>query len=162
MTEKNCKNSQVECATKVHPGLKAFFGYSLYKTGLLYRDIIETIHLSKFGISASESGILYILNEGNVINQLTLGHEIGIDKASIVKLIDKLEELKLVRRDVDSHDRRSKLVSLTAKGKLTVSKMSEIRTQIEEQMFTTFSKEDQKHLKRLVPQLLEVLMNVKD
>jgi DNA-binding MarR family transcriptional regulator len=161
MSEKNCKNSHVECATKVHPGLKAFFGYSLYKTGLLYRDIIETIHLSKFGISASESGILYILNEGNVINQLTLGHEIGIDKASIVKLIDKLEELKLVRRDVDSHDRRSKLVSLTAKGKLTVTKMSEIRIQIEERMFTTFSKEDQKHLKQLVPQLLEVLMNVK-
>lgn len=152
--------TKVDCATKVHPGLKVFFGYNLYKSGLIYREFLESTHLKKFNLSSAECGVLYILNTGTVINQLTIGHEMGIDKATIVKIIDRLEELKLVRRDVDPADRRSKIVSLTSKGKTTVEKIKTVRSEIEEKIFTYFSKEDQAHLRRLVPQLLEVLMNV--
>jgi MarR family transcriptional regulator for hemolysin len=155
------KNKLLECATKIHPGLKVFFGYNLYKAGILYRALMESNHLLKFGLSTAEGGILYILSTGSVINQLTLGHEMGIDKASIVKIVDNLENLKLVKREVDSSDRRSKLVSLTPKGKVTVEKIKNLRSELEEKVFSSFTKEDQLHLKRLVPQLLEVLMNEK-
>lgn len=155
------KVDEVCCETKVHPGLKIYFGYSLYKSGLLYKNLMESLHLQKYGLAASECGILYVLSTGCVVNQLSLGQELGIDKASIVKIIDNLENLKLVKRDVDPNDRRSKLVSLTTKGKTTLEKVRSVRSEIEEQVFTHFSKEDQAHLRRLVPQLLEVLMNVK-
>ena len=159
MTKK--KTKQVECATKIHPELKIFFGYSLHKSGLLYRNLVESCHLLKFGLATSECGILYILSAGKVVNQLTLGQELGIDKASIVKIIDKLEKLQLVRRDVDPSDRRSKIVSLTQKGKKTLDKVKSVRNELEDQVFSYFSKEDQNHMRRLVPQLLEVLINVK-
>lgn len=154
-------SKKVEFETKVHPGLKVFFGYNLYKSGLLYRYFLESTHLQKFNLSAAESGILYILSTGSVINQLTIGLEMGIDKASIVKIIDKLEKLKLVRREVDSSDRRSKLVSLTTKGKNTVEKIKTVKNFIEDQVFSSFNKDDQDHMRRLIPQLLEVLMNIK-
>lgn len=155
------KKTKESCTTKVHPGLKVFFGYNLYKSGLLYREFLESSHLQNFGLSAAESGILYILNTGSIINQLTLGHEMGIDKASIVKIIDKLEKLKFVKRNVDINDRRSKLVSITPKGKLTADKIKSIKSSIEDHVFSSFNKEDQAHMKRLIPQLLEVLMNAK-
>ena len=85
----------------------------------------------------------------------------GIDKATIVKMIDKLEKLKLVKRDVDPSDRRSKFVSLTAKGLTTLEKVRDIRNEIEEEVLGNFSKEDQAQLRRLVPELLEALLNVK-
>ncbi|MGZ3789509.1 MAG: MarR family winged helix-turn-helix transcriptional regulator [Bacteriovorax sp.] len=155
------KIDEVCCDTKVHPGLKIYFGYSLYKSGVLYKNLMESHHLQKYELAASECGILYVLSTGSVVNQLSLGLELGIDKASIVKIIDKLEGLKLVKRDVDPNDRRSKLVSLTSKGKTTLEQVRTMRSEVEEQVFAHFSKEDQAGLRRLVPELLEVLMNVK-
>lgn len=151
-----------EYETKVHPGLKAFFGYGLYKTGIILRSLMEDKHLYKHELAAPDCGILYVLNTGAIVNQLTLGQELGIDKATIVKIIDKLEKLKLVKRDVDPTDRRSKLVSLTAKGSAMLEKIRVIRCELEAEVFKQFTKEDEAHLRRLVPQLLEALMNVKN
>lgn len=124
--------------------------------------MMESKHLHKYDLTAPDCGILYVLHTGSVVNQLTLGQELGIDKATIVKLIDKLEGHKLVKRDVDPTDRRSKLVSLTAKGALIIEKVRLVRTKLETEIFQQFSKEDEAQLRRLVPQFLEALMNVKN
>jgi len=150
-----------EFETKVHPGLKVFFGYSLYKAGMIFRAMMEDKHLYKYELGAPDCGILYVLNTGAVLNQLTLGQELGIDKATIVKIIDKLENAKLVKRDVDPSDRRSKLVSLTPKGTQMLEKIRVARSEIETEVFEQFSKEDEAQLRRLIPQFLEALMNIK-
>lgn len=146
---------------KVHPGLKIFFGYNLYKSGLLLRDHIQSVQMEKFNLSAPESGILYLLSTDKTMNQLSLGQELGIDKASIVKIIDKLEKMKLVKRVVSSIDRRSKNISLTTKGKSMVEKVKSLRSKIEDDIFENFSREDKNHIRRLIPELLEVLINKK-
>lgn len=152
----------IECATKVHPGLRVFFGYNLFKAGMIFRSMMETKYLYKYQLAAPDCGILYILHTGVVINQLSLGQELGIDKATVVKIIDKLENAKLVKRDVDPADRRSKLVSLTPKGAQMLEKIKVMREEIEAGVFKQFTKEDEAHLRRLVPQFLEVLMNIKN
>lgn len=150
-----------ECETKVHPGLRVFFGYNLFKAGTIFRSMMETKYLFKYELAAADCGILYILSTGVVINQLSLGQELGIDKATVVKIIDKLENAKLVKRDVDPADRRSKLVSLTSKGAQMLEKIKVMREEIETEVFKQFSNEDEAQLRRLVPQFLEALMNVK-
>lgn len=155
------KKIDTDCETKVHPGLKVFFGYNLYKAGMIYRSLMESKHLHKYGLAAPECGILFVLSTGSQVNQLTLGQEMGIDKATIVKIIDKLEKIKLVKREVDPNDRRSKFVSLTPKGRATLEKVRDIRNEIEEEVLGAFSKEDQAQIRRLIPALLEVLLNVK-
>lgn len=150
------------CELKVHPGLKSFFGYSLHKSGLILRGMMENHPLLlENELSGLHCGILYILKTGAVANQLTLGTELGIDKATIVKIIDKLEDQKLVKRVVDPKDRRSKLVSLTEKGKKFLEKVRLMRSELEEKAFATFSKEDEAHLRRLAPLFLEAVMNLK-
>lgn len=151
-----------ELETKVHPGLKVFFGYSLYKAGMIFRAMMEDKHLYKYELAAPDCGILYVLSTGAVLNQLTLGQELGIDKATIVKIIDKLESAKLVKRDVDPTDRRSKLVSLTPKGAQMLEKIRVARSEVEAEVFKQFSKEDEAQLRRLIPQFLEALMNIKN
>ncbi len=150
-----------EHTSKVHQGLRVFFGYSLYKSGMLFRDLVDFHHVERFGLTAPECGILFVLSTSKAINQLSLGQELGIDKATIVKMIDKLENLNLVKREVDRADRRSRFVSLTTYGKNQLEKIKKVRNEIEEIFFAKFSSEDANHLKRLVPQMLEVLMNNK-
>ena len=91
-TPSTIKKIESDCETRIHPGLKVFFGYNLYKAGMIYRSIMDTRHLHKYQLAAPECGILYVLATGNVVNQLALGHELGIDKATIVKMIDKMEK----------------------------------------------------------------------
>lgn len=161
-TTKVIESSSVpEFETKVHPGLKVFFGYNLYKAGMIFRSLMEVNKLDKFNLAAPDCGILYVLHTGAVVNQLTLGQELGIDKATVVKIIDKLESSKLVKREVDPTDRRSKLVSLTSKGEAMLEKIRAIRNEIEGEVFKQFSNEDEAQLRRLVPQFLEALMNIK-
>lgn len=151
-----------ECEIQVHPDLKGFFGYNLFKAGIIYRSIMETKYLKPFDISAPDCGILYLLGSGKSYNQLSIGQELGIDKATIVKIIDKLESLKLVKRQVDLTDRRAKLVSLTPKGFDELENIRVARMVYEEEIFKRFSKEDAKELRRLIPMLLESLMTIKN
>lgn len=164
MSKKVTKTKSIvtEYETKVHPGLKSYFGYSLYKAGIIYRTLMEERYLNKYNLAAPECGILYVLSTGSsASNQLSLGQELGIDKATIVKMIDKLEKLKFVKREVDPTDRRSKLVSLTPKGAQTLEKVQGFKAEIEKLVFASISKEDEAALKRLVPQFLEVILNIK-
>ncbi len=160
---KKSKTAEIEeFEMRVHPDLKAFFGYNLFKAGIIYRSLMESKYLKPFDLAAPDCGILYLLGSGKSYNQLTIGQELGIDKATIVKIIDKLESLKVVKREVDPRDRRAKLVSLTAKGFTYLDKMKIARTNYEEEIFRNFSKEDEKELRRLLPILLETLMTIKN
>ena len=161
---KNIDNGAIEqlnFETTVHPGLKNFFGYSLYKAGIIYREISVSKHRHLHSLNNPECGVLYVLSTGAVTNQLTLGQDLGIDKATIVKIIDKLEKLNFVKREVDPTDRRAKLLSITTKGKKTLEKISEIKAEVEARIFSDFSKEEKDQLVKLVPKLLEVLINLK-
>ncbi len=147
--------------TTVHPGLRNFFGYSLYKAGIIYREISVARHHHLHNLNNPECGVLYVLSTGAVTNQLTLGQDMGIDKATIVKIIDKLEKLNFVKREVDPTDRRAKLLSITPKGLKTLEKIRVIKTEVEERIFSEFSAVEKDQLTKLVPKLLEVLINLK-
>lgn len=155
------KLSTASFETTVHPGLKSFFGYSLFKSAVFYKALMEKRNHLFYNLGTPECAVLYVLSTGAVTNQLTLGQDLGIDKATIVKIIDKLESMSFVKREVDPNDRRSKLVSLTAKGKTILDKVRKVRTELEDEVLSHFSKEDEKELRRLVPMLLEVVVNLK-
>ena len=158
---KSIKKIDQSCETTVHKELKVFFGYSLFKSGQILRSIMDHRNTAHFELSTPECGILYILNSGEVSNQLALGFELGIDKATMVKVIDKLESHKLVKRVVDPEDRRSKNVTITTKGKETLQEIKKFRTALEKEVFANFSKNEEEQLRMLLPKLLESIMNIK-
>jgi DNA-binding MarR family transcriptional regulator len=49
--------------------------------------------------------------------QLSLATEIGYDKSRLIGLLDELERDGLLAREPDPHDRRAKIVNLTATGR---------------------------------------------
>jgi DNA-binding MarR family transcriptional regulator len=60
--------------------------------------------------------IMTVLKEEGTLHVAEIGEKLQIAKAQMTHLIDKLVELGLVERDVDTNDRRTINITLTEKG----------------------------------------------
>ena len=72
--------------------------------------------LSPLGLTVQLCGVLNLLAEGP-ISQHELGGQLGIDRTTMVELIDRLEEEGHVVRRRNPADRRSYALSLTPRGR---------------------------------------------
>jgi len=142
----------------VHPMFRSKLCYSLSKTGVMFRSLLEE-SLRKYKIVPPQGGILHILNGYGEYNQNLLGQEMSIDKASMVKFIDGLEKLGLVKRTTDPADRRAKLIALTVKGKKVQKAISEIHSNLEKEIMKDFSTKEVELLRELMPRGLETILN---
>jgi DNA-binding MarR family transcriptional regulator len=150
MTQKPCLDTD---ALTVHPALKEFFGYCLVKSALKLRGMMDS-ELSRFGLIAPMLGILRILRHGGPASQVELGRATGIDKASMVKVIDELEELGMVTRTEGAPDRRIKLVSLTKSGARRLDQAAKVREKVEEAFLAPLSAQEKKALRAALPKLI--------
>lgn len=76
--------------------------------------------LRPIGLSVQMCGVMNLLADGPV-SQQGLGEQLGIDRTTVVELIDDLERQGVVERRRNPADRRSYALHLTAKGR-TVQK----------------------------------------
>ena len=76
--------------------------------------------LNPIGLSVQMCGVMNLLAEGPV-SQHELGAQLGIDRTTVVELIDDLEKQGVVERRRNPADRRSYALHLTPKGR-TVQK----------------------------------------
>lgn len=137
----------------VHPALKVYFGYCLTKAALKHKTMLAQ-QLDKYKIAGPQLGIMKLLQVLGPASQISLGQDLHIDKASMVKFIDGLEKLKYVRRVPDKKDRRIKLVELTEKGLSTLEKMTEIRKQVEEEFLSPLNNKEKQLLRELIGKLI--------
>jgi DNA-binding MarR family transcriptional regulator len=143
----------------IHPELLSSLSYCLMKSGQMVRSKMDEI-LHEYNLITPQLGILIIINNSKSINQLQLGEQLGIDKATMVKLIDSLEKNKLVERTVDLNDRRAKLIKITNIGTKFTKKMILERISIEEEFLKSFSKKDNEMIRKLLPQILTSFYHV--
>ena len=139
--------------TPVHPVLKSYFGYCLHKISSKMRSAFA-VALEEHNVMPHHYGILIVLRESGSLSQQELGLQIGIDKASMVKIIDDLEALGFVSRKVSGADRRVNLIRMTSKGLRSLDKFSEIRQSVENEFMAPLSVEERKTLKNLMGKLL--------
>lgn len=144
--------------TSVHPLFKDKLCYSISKTGVLFRAILER-SLDQYKLVPQQAGILHVLAGYGEYNQNLLGHEMSIDKASIVKFVDGLERLGLVKRKTDASDRRSKIVTLTPKGKKVQKEVSGLHRELEKKIMKDFSDKEVEILRDLMPRVLQSVLN---
>ncbi|HEY4785995.1 MAG TPA: MarR family transcriptional regulator [Bacteroidales bacterium] len=69
-----------------------------------------------FDLTAEMYSVLRCLWEKNGINQQELSAMSNKEKANLTKLIDNLEKRGLVHREMNTADRRNKLIFVTKKG----------------------------------------------
>jgi DNA-binding MarR family transcriptional regulator len=101
------------------PELANRLGY-LFKHARERLSELTAAALAPFGIHGRELAVLLVLAAGEPASQQEAAARLGIDRTTMVALLDVLEDKGLVARRPDSHDRRRNVVELTTLGSTTL------------------------------------------
>lgn len=80
-------------------------------------------------------GLSCIAHVGDGAKQVDIASKMGLTAASLVRVIDSLEELALVERKVDETNRRANRIWLTTEGLNIVSTVREILNNVRDDIF---------------------------
>jgi DNA-binding MarR family transcriptional regulator len=87
--------------------------------------------LAPLGIDGRELGVLVVLAEGEPLSQQQAARRLGIDRTTMVAMIDGLEGKRLVARRLDARDRRRNIVEPTPAGRETLREAMAITDDVE-------------------------------
>ena len=111
----------------------------LLLAGRLWRKMAR-VAASRHGVSeAASAPLLWIDRLGNDVRQNVLADAVGIEGASLVRLLDELQASELITRGPDPTDRRANAVNLTERGKTVVRRVNETLTALRLEVFSTIS-----------------------
>lgn len=79
--------------------------------------------LDDWNISPGQVGVLALVKSNPGINQTRVGNALGIDRSTLVAVIDRLEERKLIARTPSPTDRRSHALVMTDEGERYLGKL---------------------------------------
>lgn len=99
--------------------------------------------LQDCGITAAcAMPLLMIQRAGGGIRQVTLARQLGMEGPSLVRLLDKLSDSGLVRRENDPDDRRAKQLWLTEQGQDLVGELENHLIGLREEIFGALSSDE--------------------
>lgn len=95
--------------------LEGLLGYYLRRADVFTFQSFNA-HLAEDRVSPGQMGVLLMCEANPGINQTRLGKALGIDRSTLVAMIDTLEGRSLVARTPSAVDRRSHALRLTRQG----------------------------------------------
>jgi DNA-binding MarR family transcriptional regulator len=95
--------------------------------------------LGPFGIDGRELAVLVVLSAEYPLSQLEAAGQLGIDRTTMVTLIDDLEHKGLVQRHRSPHDRRKNIVELTSAGQDCLQQGEQARAETERSFLAPLS-----------------------
>ena len=106
-------------------------------------------------VPLDEFALLARLEEHGPSSQKALGARLRKDPADMVRLIDAAEANGVVRRDLDPHDRRRRVVSLTPEGETALTKAIEAARRVQDELLAPLSAAERGTLHELLERLLD-------
>lgn len=91
-------------------------GYQLRTAYVAVRRQFETA-MAKLDLTQKQSGVLWLIEANPAVSQIALANELGMDRASMMAIVDRLEERGLIVRKRSMQDGRRQELYVTAKGR---------------------------------------------
>ncbi len=109
--------------------------------------------LAPIDLNLNQASLLAFVNDFGESSQTELAEMVGIGRASIGSMIDRLEARGLVSRNPHPNDRRVRLVNITLDGAALVEKFYEIDAGFQKEIRREISREERQHLASLLERL---------
>jgi MarR family transcriptional regulator for hemolysin len=110
--------------------------------GRLWRKMARRA-AAKHGVSeAAAAPLIWISRLGENVRQTALAEAVGIEGASLVRLLDDLTSAGMVRRETDPNDRRANNLYLTPAGEQAVAEIEVELENLRAEIFAGVSAED--------------------
>jgi DNA-binding MarR family transcriptional regulator len=128
-------------------------GYLLKHAQLRYTQLTSAA-LEPIGISPREWAALNCLDEQHGRSQREVADLLGVDRTTMVALVDQLQAKGLVKRHPQPDDRRKNTVSLTSKGRDAMQSGAGLIDDCERRFLAALSEPDAEQLKNALHALL--------
>lgn len=132
--------------------LPSLIGYHLRRAQTaVFQDFSHS--LKDCRITPGQFGVLVLIEANSGLNQTRLGKALGIDRSTVVAVIDRLEERGLVERAAAPTDRRSYALRLSNQGAALLHRARELVEGHEKRIARDLSPAEQKQLISLLSRL---------
>ncbi|MEU7608311.1 MarR family transcriptional regulator [Micromonospora sp. NPDC049204] len=121
-------------------------GYLLLKLAGLAGARMEEA-LLPFHLRGRDLRVLAFVADGES-SQRDLGQRTGLDRTTMVAVIDELERNGYVRRERSPDDRRKQLISVTADGRATLSEALTVLRRTEDDFLAPLAEDERRQLHR--------------
>ncbi|MEV7095790.1 MarR family transcriptional regulator [Amycolatopsis sp. NPDC051045] len=128
------------------PAVTHRLGYLLKHAQLRLAELAEPLY-APLGVTGRQLALLTLFGDGPARSQQDGAARLGVDRTTMVALVDELEAKGLVRREVAPGDRRKRLVTLTSEGERVREAGAEVTRQAEALLLEPLSAEDAERLR---------------
>jgi len=113
-------------------------------------------------LSKNQPMVIKIIGIEGEIMPSTLGKYTGMEKSSLTRMVDDLEKKGIVFRKTDPEDRRKVIVSLTEKGLDCYNCLSQITTEMAEELLQFVDENDVENFMNSLETMVKVLRKIYD
>ncbi|SDH43799.1 MarR family winged helix-turn-helix transcriptional regulator [Nonomuraea jiangxiensis] len=110
--------------------------------------------LEPYGIDGREFAVLTVLGGPGPLSQLAVAQRLGIDRTTMVALLDALEGKRLVARRPHPDDRRKNVVELTERGRDTLEGATRVVDEAERAFLSSLPEGDARRLRELLERVV--------
>lgn len=135
------------------PGLSTRLTY-LFKRALADLEHLHAEHLAPVGITGRELGVLLLL-DGEATSQQQVAGRFGVDRTTMVGLVDALEGKGLLARRPDADDRRRNVLELTEDGHRTLARAVRASDEAERQLLAGLDDQEAAQLRTMLARLTQ-------
>jgi DNA-binding MarR family transcriptional regulator len=98
--------------------------------------------LAQYNLSSSQFLVLLNLDNTDEVHQLTVSHELHLDKATITRAVNKLMKEGYITRKIDPSDKRAYVLKITKKGRNLVPEIRKVLNRTSHIFLTGFSAQE--------------------
>lgn len=131
------------------PQLRARLGY-LLKHAFLELEELHAVHMAGCAVNVRELSVLLLLDGREPESQQQAAERLGVDRTTMVGLLDGLESKELVVREPDLADRRRNVVVLTDAGRGALKNAKAASDRAERQLLADLSPSEVERLRDLL------------
>ena len=136
------------------PGsVKDRLGFLLAKNHLSFLRQVEA-KLEPRGVTGRHFGCLTVIANEGPMTQQRLGDRMGVDRTTVVAIVDALERFGFVERRRNPDDRRAYALEVTAEGSAWLERATKIVTESESEFLAALSPEEREQLIELLQRVL--------
>jgi DNA-binding MarR family transcriptional regulator len=101
--------------------LDGLLGYLLRRAqGAMHRDFLVAV--SDFGLTQKQAAVMWLIQANGGVSQVEVAAALGMDRATMMAVTDRLEDRGFVTRKRSQTDRRRQELYLTPSGQSTLRK----------------------------------------
>ena len=133
---------------------KEVLGYLLKHAHLALEQRTDAA-LAPFGITGRDLGALRVIAGGETRSQQDVAGILGVDRTSMVALIDELERREIVIRRPAEHDRRRNVIEFTTAGRKMFDRAEAASVAVENEFAGVLGEDGVSALRRALGALVE-------